>query len=59
MALWVHVLWRAPPRGLTQKLAIALILAWLLLVAYRLRRPAGLAQSRDNAGVSTLQDNAS
>ncbi|MCC8446283.1 DUF998 domain-containing protein [Xanthomonas translucens] len=59
VALWVHVLWRAPPRGLTQKLAIVLILAWLLLVAYRLWRPAGLAQSRDNARVSLLQDTAS
>ncbi|QNH17583.1 hypothetical protein HEP74_02738 [Xanthomonas sp. SS] len=59
VALWVHVLWRAPPRGLTQKLAIVLILAWLLLVAYRLWRPAGLAQSRDNARVSPLQDTAS
>ncbi|MFC6841738.1 DUF998 domain-containing protein [Xanthomonas theicola] len=59
VALWVHVLWRAPPRVLTQKLAIALILGWLLLVAYRLWRPAGLAQSRDNARVSLLQDSAS
>jgi hypothetical protein len=59
VALWVHVLWRAPPRGLTQKLAIVLILAWLLLVAYRLWRPAGLAQSRDNGRVSLLQDSAS
>ncbi len=59
VALWVHVLWRAPPRGLTQTLAIVLILAWLLLVAYRLWRPAGLAQSRDNAWVSLLQDTAS
>lgn len=59
VALWVHVLWRAPPRGATQKLAIVLILAWLLLVAYRLWRPAGVAQSRDNGRVSLLQDSAS
>ncbi|MGL0787238.1 hypothetical protein [Xanthomonas translucens] len=44
---------------LAQTLAIVLILAWLLLVAYRLWRPAGLAQSRDNARVSLLQDTAS
>lgn len=59
VALWVHVLWRAPPRGLTQKLAIVLILAWLLPVAYRLWRPAAMAQSRDNGRVSPLQDIAS
>ncbi|MBO9874669.1 MULTISPECIES: DUF998 domain-containing protein [Xanthomonas] len=60
-ALWVHVLWRAPPRGLTQKLAIVLILAWLLPVAYRLWRPApaAAAQSRDNGAVFPLQDSAS
>ncbi len=60
-ALWVHVLWRAPPRGLTQKLAIALILAWLLPVAYRLWRPApaAAAQSRDNGTGFPLQDSAS
>ncbi|MET7140746.1 DUF998 domain-containing protein [Xanthomonas sp. PPL139] len=61
VALWAHVLWRAPPRGLTQKLAIALILAWLLPVAYRLWRPAPAraAQSRDNGAVFPLQDSAS
>ncbi|MCI2245393.1 DUF998 domain-containing protein [Xanthomonas sp. PPL568] len=61
VALWVHVLWRAPPRGLTQKLAIVLILAWLLPVAYRLWRPAPAraAQSRDNGAVFPLQDSAS
>jgi hypothetical protein len=59
VALWVHVLWRAPPRGLTQKLAIVLILAWLLAVAYRLWRPAAAAQSRDNGRVSLLQDSPS
>lgn len=60
-ALWLHVLWRAPPRGLTQKLAIVLILAWLLPVAYRVWRPApaAAAQSRDNGAVFPLQDSAS
>ncbi|MDV0437031.1 DUF998 domain-containing protein [Xanthomonas sacchari] len=59
--LWLHVLWRAPPRGLTQKLAIVLILAWLLPVAYRVWRPApaAAAQSRDNGAVFPLQDSAS
>ncbi|WP_295862939.1 DUF998 domain-containing protein [uncultured Xanthomonas sp.] len=61
VALWVHVLWRAPPRGLTQKLPIVLILAWLLPVAYRVWRPvpAAAAQSRDNGVVFPLQDSAS
>ncbi|MCL7713291.1 DUF998 domain-containing protein [Stenotrophomonas sp. CPCC 101365] len=36
--LWVHVLWRATPRGLGQKAVIALVLAWLAAVAWRLLR---------------------
>ena len=36
--LWVHALWREPPRGLMQKSVIGLILAWLALVAAWLRR---------------------
>ncbi|MCW0417582.1 hypothetical protein NB689_003336 [Xanthomonas sacchari] len=57
----MHVLWRAPPRGLTQKLPIVLILAWLLPVAYRVWRPvpAAAAQSRDNGVVFPIQDSAS
>ncbi len=31
--LWLHVLWRDSPRGLGQKLVIAAVLGWLLLVA--------------------------
>lgn len=31
--LWLHVLWRAGPRGLGQKLVIALVVGWLLMVA--------------------------
>ncbi|HEX7990550.1 MAG TPA: DUF998 domain-containing protein [Stenotrophomonas sp.] len=31
--LWVHVLWRGSPRGLGQKLVIAVVVGWLLLVA--------------------------
>ncbi|MET0549646.1 MAG: DUF998 domain-containing protein [Xanthomonas sp.] len=60
-ALWGQVLWRVPPRGLTQKLTIVLILAWLVPVAYRVWRPApaAAAQSRDNGAVFPLQDSAS
>lgn len=59
-AMWLHVLWRTPLRGLTQKLTIVLILAWLVLVAYRLWRPlpAAATQSRDNGPVFPLQDTA-
>lgn len=31
--LWLHVLWRGSPRGLGQKLVIAAVVGWLLLVA--------------------------
>ncbi|GAB3332234.1 DUF998 domain-containing protein [Marilutibacter aestuarii] len=37
IGLWVHALWREAPRGLTQKLEILLILAWLALSAAALR----------------------
>lgn len=36
--LWLHVLWRASPRGLGQKLVIALVVGWLLMVAIALWR---------------------
>jgi hypothetical protein len=36
--LWVHVLWREAPRGLTQKVVIVLILGWLALASTWLRR---------------------
>ena len=36
--MWLHALWREPPRGLMQKLVIALILAWLAQAAIWLRR---------------------
>jgi hypothetical protein len=39
-AIWVDALWHGLPRGLEQRLVIALILAWLLLAANRLRRAA-------------------
>lgn len=32
--LWLHVLWRGSPRGLGQKLVIAVVVGWLLLVAF-------------------------
>lgn len=38
VAMWVHALWRDAPRGLTQKIVIALILVWLALAAAWLRR---------------------
>jgi hypothetical protein len=37
-AIWVDALWHGMPRGLEQRLVIALILAWLLLAASWLRR---------------------
>ncbi len=36
VALWTHALWRSAPRGLSQKVVIALIVAWLALAAWRL-----------------------
>ncbi|MGV8961307.1 MAG: hypothetical protein ACOH1V_13160 [Stenotrophomonas sp.] len=52
--LWVHVLWRASPRGLGQKLLIALVVLWLLRVARGLGEmyapgAAPAPQSGDNA----------
>lgn len=42
VGLWVHALWRDAPRGLTQKVEIAVILLWLGLAADGLRKgPAG------------------
>lgn len=38
--LWVHVLWRAPPRGGGQKLVICVIVGWLLWLAWSARRRA-------------------
>lgn len=32
--LWLHVLWRGPPRGAGQKLVIAVIVSWLLWLAW-------------------------
>lgn len=32
--LWLHVLWRGPPRGAGQKLVIAVIVGWLLWLAW-------------------------
>ena len=36
--LWVHTLWRASPRGLGQKIVIALVVAWLVLATCWLLR---------------------
>lgn len=37
--LWVQVLWRALPRGASQKILILLMLGWLLAAAWQLLRP--------------------
>jgi hypothetical protein len=42
VAMWVDALWHGMPRGLEQKLVIALIVSWLLRAAWWLRR--GTAQ---------------
>ncbi len=47
--LWGHVLWRASPRGLGQKLVIALVVGWLLLVSLALWR-AGRKESAETSG---------
>ena len=39
--LWVQALWRALPRGLSQKALILLMLGWLVAAAWRLLRGAG------------------
>ena len=38
--LWVHTLWRGSPRGLGQKLVVALVVAWLVTAAVWLLRSA-------------------
>jgi len=40
--LWMHVLWRTPARGAGQKLVIAVIVAWLVAVAWAGWRRRGL-----------------
>lgn len=48
--LWVDALWKGMPRGLEQKLLVALILAWLLQAAWWLwRAPRALARQGGNA----------
>lgn len=49
VALWVHVLWREAPRGLTQKIVILLILSWLALASSWLRRGTHAAGSSEVA----------
>lgn len=63
VCLWIHVGWRAGPRGLGQKLVIAMILIWLARVAYELWRmprveAVATAYSGDNAGDIQPQENA-
>ncbi len=38
--LWLHVLWRGPPRGAGQKLVIAAVVLWLAVVALQQWRQA-------------------
>jgi hypothetical protein len=47
--LWLHVLWRASPRGLGQKLVIALVVGWLLGGALALWR-AGRKEPAETSG---------
>lgn len=42
VALWIHALWRELPRGLSQKVVIVAILAWLALASSWLRRVADI-----------------
>lgn len=56
VVLFAHAVLRLGPRGAGQKSAIALIVAWLVLVGWILARGPGAAragQSRDNGGDST------
>ena len=46
--VWLHVLWRGPPRGAGQKLVIAVLVVWLLGVAVVLWRQSR-RQRRDPA----------
>jgi hypothetical protein len=49
--LWLHVLWRGPPRGAGQKLVIAAIVLWLAAVAlqqWRQTRPDGVSSHPRN-----------
>lgn len=49
--LWLHVLWRGPPRGAGQKLVIAVVVVWLAVVAAQLWRQSRRAShERGNAG---------
>lgn len=49
--LWLHVLWRGPPRGAGQKLVIAAVVLWLVVAALQswrqARRTAVAAACRD------------
>jgi hypothetical protein len=53
VAMWVHALWREAPRGLTQKIVIALIVAWLWMAATWLRQDRGGRVMPARAGPST------
>lgn len=44
VAMWTHALWRDAPRGLSQKIVVALILLWLAMAAWWLRRATTLPE---------------
>jgi hypothetical protein len=52
VALWLQVLWRDVPRGLTQKLLVLAILSWLSLAAYWLG--SRLPSHREAVGVDRV-----
>lgn len=53
-ALWANVLWRELPRGGSQKLVIAGVLAWLVMVAWQgCRRVPQPVAAGHNAGIPT------
>lgn len=59
--LWLHVLWRGPPRGAGQKLVIAVLVGWLLCLAWglwrRSQQPAAVHVAHTRHGVSCAQTN--
>jgi len=53
--LWLHALWKALPRGGSQKAVIALYLAWLGAVAWRLRSAPAVEMETGDAGPATTR----
>ncbi|KAF1015974.1 MAG: hypothetical protein GAK31_01458 [Stenotrophomonas maltophilia] len=59
--LWLHVLWRGPPRGAGQKLVIVVIAGWLLCLAWglwrRSQQPVAVHAAHTCHGVSCAHSN--